>query len=99
MPADHQPEDHARTSTLLAGLLRRNGWALAGIASATVLVELGAYATGRLLGIGPVASVLAALAAAAVWTALAAPAAAAEPATVKKPRRVKSFGISMVLLV
>lgn len=79
MPDDHQSEDHARTSTLFAALLRRNGWALATVALATVLVELGAYATGRGLGIGPVASVLAALAATAVWTALAAPAAAAGP--------------------
>jgi len=73
------PEADAGAPGPVAELLRRSGWALVGIAAATVLVELGAYAAGRILGIGPKASALAALATAAVWTALAAPAAAAGP--------------------
>ena len=62
---------------MLWALLRRNAWVLTGIAATTVLVELGAFAAGQMLGIGPKASALAALAAAVVWTALAAPVAAA----------------------
>ena len=77
MRPNHQGRPDAPTPGPLAALLRRNGWAMGTIASATVLVELGAYATGRMLNIGPVGSALAALATAAVWTALAAPAGAA----------------------
>ena len=58
-------------------MLARNGWAMGGIAAMTILVEGGAYAAGRVLGIGPMSSALAALASAVVWTALAAPIAAA----------------------
>lgn len=77
MKPDDQGRDDAPEPGPLPALLRRNGWAMGAIASATVLVDLGVYAAGRLLGIGAVASALAALATAAVWTALAAPAAAA----------------------
>ena len=50
---------------------------MAGIALATILVEGGTYLAGLILGVGPMSSALAALAAATVWTALAAPPAAA----------------------
>lgn len=57
-------------------LFQRNGWAIGTVAVATLVVELGVYGGARLLGIGPGASLLAALATAVVWTALAAPVAA-----------------------
>lgn len=72
-----QPSIEAPESGLIRILLRRNGWAMGAVAVATLVVDLGAYSGARLLAIGPDASLLAALAAAAVWTALAAPAAAA----------------------
>lgn len=77
MSEDDQSAVEAPAPGMLSSLLRRNAWALAGIVAATVLVELGVFAVGRMLGIGPKASALAALAVAVVWTALAAPVAAA----------------------
>jgi len=61
----------------IRALLARNGWAMGGIAVVTILVEAGTYAAGRVIGIGPLSSALAALAGATVWTALVAPVAAA----------------------
>jgi len=72
-----QPGVEAPEGGLIRILLRRNGWAMGALAVATLVVELGVYFGARLLAIGPGASLLAALAAAAVWTALAAPAGAA----------------------
>ena len=77
MSADETSSGDPAAPTIVSALLRHNAWALAGLLAATLLVELGVFAGGRMLGIGPKASALAALAAAVVWTALAAPAAAA----------------------
>jgi len=76
IPDKPMPEDQGLESGMRR-LLVRDGWPAAGLAAATVAVELGVYGLGRAGGAGPLGATLATLAAAAVWAAVAAPICAA----------------------
>ncbi len=57
--------------------LRTHGEAMIAVAAATLIVELGVYVVAVAAGAGPLQACLATLAASALWTAIAAPSAAA----------------------
>ena len=74
-PPDSPPQPPRGES--LGGILRRDAAALVSATAGTVLVGCGVYVLGRGVGSGRAFSCLAALAALACWTALAAPVLAA----------------------
>ena len=73
MPTGNSQDDYAEAPPSPRRLLKENGWAMLAVATATLGVELGAFALGR----GGANGVLAAIAASLLWVAMAAPALAA----------------------